>query len=64
MHKRCPKCKSLVQVEDKLSFIECQKCGYDELDDVDNVFPMQKTSQREKAQYSPYKTGGSERSIR
>ena len=60
MYKKCPKCKSLVHVEDKLSFIEC-KCGYDELGE-DEVFPEQRTSQREKGKYSPYKTGGRGRS--
>ncbi|MDP3990442.1 MAG: hypothetical protein Q8Q01_04525 [archaeon] len=61
MHN-CPKCKSTdvtVLEEDDLLFIECNKCGYSDLEDIENL--NKKTSQREKAKYSPYKTGGKNR---
>ena len=55
----CPRCGSLkiqvLEAED-LFFVKCRSCGYDELGA--EVLPEQRTSQREKARYSPYKTGG------
>ncbi|MBI2668310.1 hypothetical protein HYX14_00550 [Candidatus Woesearchaeota archaeon] len=54
----CPKCHSVkVQVTEHngLSFVKCRQCGYDELEE--SYVPAQKTSQREKARYTPYKAG-------
>lgn len=40
--------------------IKCSSCGYDERD-MYEVFPEEKTSQKEKANFSPYKAGGHDR---
>ena len=58
MKQRCPKCGSdQIEVYDDLAFIKCKKCGYDELASEPLPYDVRK-SQREKAKYSPYKTGG------
>lgn len=62
-NKKCPKCGS-----DKIKIIDymgakcvvCSNCGYDE-SAIYEVYPEQKKSQKEKARYSPYKTGGKAR---
>jgi len=58
----CPKCKSTnvtLYEDDGISFLACNVCGYDELDEL---YPAEdvgeKTSQREKGRYTPYKSGG------
>lgn len=64
MHN-CPKCKSsdvAVLEEEDLLFIECNKCGYNDLEDIENL--SERTSQREKAKHTPYKTGGKNRTRR
>lgn len=38
----------------------CKDCGYDERDDLD-IFPEEKTSQKAKGRFSPYKAGGPSR---
>lgn len=56
----CPGCHSKnvkVIKDNSLTFIQCKACGYDELAG-DEVFPEQRTSQREKGRFSPYKAGG------
>ena len=61
--KICPKCKSnKVKVIDYLGIkcVICKNCGYDESNQYE-VFPEDKISQKEKARYSPYKTGGFKR---
>jgi uncharacterized Zn finger protein len=62
--KKCPKCGSS-NVEEVLysgtTLILCNECGYDERDEYD-VVPEEKTSQKAKGRYSPYKTGGKRRS--
>ena len=40
--------------------IKCNNCGFDERV-VYDVYPEQKTSQKAKGNYSPYKAGGSGR---
>ncbi len=58
MKKKCPKCKSTdITIEDDngVSFITCNVCDYDELEEF---YPDERKSQREKGRYSPYKTGG------
>ncbi|HLD00995.1 MAG TPA: hypothetical protein VJC39_04575 [Candidatus Nanoarchaeia archaeon] len=60
----CPECKSKnveIVADDGLDFLKCSDCGLNELEG-DEVLPGQKTSQREKGRYSPYKTGGQGRS--
>jgi len=64
MKQLCPKCGSdQIEVYDDLAFIKCKKCGYDELESEPLPYGVRK-SQREKARYSPYKTGGHKRSVR
>ena len=61
--KSCPKCKSSnVKIIDYLSVkcIVCGNCGYDETKQYD-VYPEEKTSQKEKGRYTPYKVGGFKR---
>lgn len=61
---RCPQCgseKIKIFKDEGLEFVECIKCGYDELDE-DDSFPETRTNQKEKGSYSPYKTGGKDRS--
>lgn len=63
---KCPKCKSLnikIIEDNGLSFIQCLQCGYDELED-DDAFPETRTSQKAKGRYSPYKTGGKQRTMK
>jgi hypothetical protein len=59
--KTCPRCKSdNVKVVDYMDFqcIICSDCGFDERETYE-VYPEQKTSQKEKGRYTPYKQGGS-----
>ncbi len=63
MKNICPKCKSgNVKMIDYFSVkcIKCYNCGYDETKQYD-VYPEEKTSQKEKGRYTPYKAGGSRR---
>lgn len=60
---KCPKCgSSKVKIYNYLSIkaIKCNSCGFDE-SSVYDVFPEQKTSQKAKGRYAPYKTGGKQR---
>ena len=60
---QCPKCGSKdVKLLSYLGInvMKCSKCGFDERV-VYDVYPEQKTSQKAKGNYSPYKTGGSQR---
>jgi len=64
--KNCPKCNSdKVKLVDYLGVkcIVCKKCGYDETKQLE-VYPEEKTSQKEKGRHSPYKTGGHNRTIK
>jgi len=61
--KKCPECNS----EDirfikkkKRTFLVCNHCFYDETEESES-YPEQRTSQKAKGSYSPYKTGGSRR---
>lgn len=59
----CPKCKSNnVNMVNYLSVkcIKCNNCGFDETMQY-NVYPEEKTSQKEKGRYTPYKSGGPKR---
>lgn len=60
--KSCPKCKSAdieITGDSTLSFIVCKSCGYDE--SLYEVTAGQRSTQREKGKYTPYKTGGAQR---
>jgi len=61
--KKCPECNSdnvhIIKIGKK-AHIVCNDCFYDETNEFD-VYPEQRETQREKARYSPYKTGGSRR---
>jgi len=58
---KCPKCGSEAKKVKYLGTdcIICS-CGYDERDKYDMV-SGQRTSQKEKARFNPYKAGGSKR---
>ena len=57
---KCPKCgsKDIDLVDEEMGFIKCNKCDFDELEDS---FPQERNTQREKANYTPYKSGGNQR---
>jgi Zn ribbon nucleic-acid-binding protein len=60
---KCPKCGSKnIKFYSYLGIktIKCSNCGFDESSAYE-VYPEQKTSQKAKGKYSPYKTGGSQR---
>ncbi len=60
----CPKCGSPnVQVYEDVGFLRCKSCGYDELE-RDPLPNGMRNSQREKEKFSPYKTGGAQRSMK
>jgi len=63
---KCPKCGSVnVTFSDYLGIktVKCSDCGFDESSAYD-VYPEQKTSQKAKGEYSPYKTGGKQRTLK
>ncbi len=64
MKPKCPQCGSFnVKVhKDDIEFLTCNSCGYDEL--REETFVEQRTSQREKGKYTPYKAGGAGRTRR
>lgn len=64
--KTCPKCGSGdidIASYQGIVCVICKSCGYDETD-VYEVFPEQKTSQKAKGSYAPYKAGGRSRTRR
>lgn len=59
----CPRCRSsevFVVRYRGTSCVVCRACGYDERDEYE-VFPEQRSTQREKASHSPYRRGGKNR---
>lgn len=61
--EKCPKCGSSgIKIIDYMGVkcIICKDCGFDQTKDYE-VYPEQKTSQKAKAGYTPYKTGGHKR---
>ncbi len=67
MEKHCPVCSSGNTEElaiKKSKFLICNECGYDESEEILEVYPEQKTSQKGKLKHSPYKRGGSQRTIK
>ena len=61
--KRCPRCnsKQVKVIDNEMGFIKCQKCGFSELDEYGLVSEAERNTQREKANFNPYKTGGTRR---
>ena len=61
--RKCPKCGSY-NVEPYLyqsvEIIKCDDCGFDEGTEFEQL-PTEKTSQKAKGKYTPYKAGGSQR---
>ncbi|MEK6921868.1 MAG: hypothetical protein AABX82_08315 [Nanoarchaeota archaeon] len=65
MTKLCPKCGSKETQSEAymdITILKCKNCGYDE-STLYEIYPEQKTSQKAKGQFSPYKTGGGKRTI-
>ncbi len=63
--KKCPKCKSTkteVVTISKTNFLKCNKCGFDESEDLLEIYPEARSTQSGKTKFSPYKTGGGKRS--
>ncbi len=64
--KYCPRCKS-----DNVRLVEymgiqcmvCNDCGYDERQMYD-INPGERSTQREKTRFTPYKTGGGKRTLK
>lgn len=63
MDKKCPECYSknvkIVKYMD-VDCIICRDCDYDERLEYD-IVPEERTNQKEKGNYTPYKTGGKNR---
>ena len=62
--KKCPICKSIkikLEVIGDLEFIKCESCGFDESQDYE-VYPEEKSGQKGKSGFTPYKRGGGSRS--
>ena len=61
--RKCPKCGSY-NVEpymyESAEVIKCSDCGFDEGSEFEQ-YPTEKTSQKAKGSYTPYKAGGSQR---
>jgi len=56
---KCPKCGSdniELNFYEGAKCVTCNDCGYDSRDEVD-VFPEEKTNQKEKGRYCKYKAG-------
>lgn len=61
--KKCPECNSenvRFITKDGKKHLVCNHCIYDETEEFD-VYPEEKTNQKEKGRYSPYKAGGPKR---
>ncbi len=64
--KACPHCGSKkVNYEYYLDVVcvVCGECGYDERNEYD-ITPEEKTSQKAKANFSPYSVGGPKRAVK
>ena len=63
MKNKCPKCNSSkIKIFQYLGVkcVVCDNCGYNESQQY-QVYPEEKTSQKAKGRYTPYKAGGSRR---
>ena len=66
MPRNCPVCKSpdtQIKEEDGFEFIVCKKCGYNEAEDSD-IYPEERSAQKGKSGFTPYKRGGAQRSAK
>lgn len=66
MAKICPVCKSTeteVIEEEGFEFLVCKKCKYDEREEFD-VYPGERSTQKGKSGFTPYKRGGAQRSAK
>lgn len=66
MKDHCPRCSSEdIKFASYLGkqFLVCNKCQYDERELYD-VFPEERTSQKAKKEFSPYKSGGAKRTVK
>ncbi len=62
----CLRCKSEnIRVIEYLGVecIVCNDCGYDGREQYE-MYPQQRTSQREKTRFTPYKAGGAQRTVK
>lgn len=65
--KPCPKCTS---TDTKTStflggtFLVCNHCGYDESEDILDVYPEGRSTQKGKSGFTPYKRGGGRRTAK
>ena len=60
-NKKCPKCKSSHTDRVEMfntKFLICLNCGYDESEDVLDVYPEGRSTQSGKTGHNPYKRGG------
>ncbi len=65
--KKCPVCSSVnVEIvnEDNRDYIVCKKCGFDSRFEYDEMYPEERSSQKAKGRYSPYKRGGGRRTVK
>ena len=63
---KCPQCGSKnIKFYTYLGIktLKCNNCGFDE-SKIYEVYPEEKKSQKAKGKYTPYKTGGSRRTIK
>jgi len=64
---KCPRCGSqdakLVKVIGG-GVVECGSCGFDEAEELLEVYPEQRATQAAKTKHSPYKRGGGRRTQR
>ncbi len=64
--KRCPQCLS-TDIK-RVKYMEfdaliCRKCGYDERQEYE-MHSQERSSQKEKGRFSPYKSGGAKRTMK
>ena len=62
MARKCPNCGSENTKEVEISnskFLQCDECGFDESEDLLDVYPEHRSTQSGKSGFSPYKKGGS-----
>jgi|GEM_PF-1677177 len=65
--KICPKCRSPdTEINTILgsTFLVCNSCGYDESEDLLDVYPEGRSTQKGKSGFTPYKRGGGRRTAK
>ncbi len=67
-YNKCPVCSSKnfkIGKDDVLGeFIICKNCGFDESSEYDEDYGDERSRQKGKSSFSPYKTGGGRRSAK